>query len=112
MSTPSRGKLKTTAELIRRGGVILKEPCQKCGGIQIRYRGKNFCSSHDDLSVALAAEDISFDMVVSTLKDLLLLKVKETTDILKDEKDLGRQDQLVSLLSKYVDLMQKIPEKR
>ena len=104
--------MKLTAELVKRGGVILKEPCRTCGGIQIRYRGKNYCSNHDDLSVALAAEEVSLDMVVSTLKDLALLKVKETTEILKDEKDMGKQDQLVSLLSKYMDLIQKISEKR
>lgn len=104
--------MKLTAELVKRGGIILKEPCQTCGGIQIRYRGKNYCSSHDDLSIALAAEEVSLDVVASTLSDLLVLKVKETTAILKDEKDIGKQDQLVALLSKYVDLMQKIAEKR
>ncbi len=104
--------MKISAELIRRGGVILKEPCQKCGGIQIRYRGKSYCSSHDDLSIALAAEDISLDTVVSAARDLILLKMRETTELLKGEKDLDRQDRLVSLLTKYVDLMQKIPEKR
>jgi UPF0148 protein len=104
--------MKLTAELVKRGGIILKEPCQTCGGIQIRYRGKDFCSSHDDLSIALKAEEVSPDLVTSTLRDLLVLKVKETTAMLKDEKEIGKQDQLVALLSKYVDLLQKTMEKR
>ncbi len=112
MSKSSKEKMGLTAELVKRGGVILKEPCQKDGGIQIRYRGKTYCSTHDDLSIALTAEEVSLDAVASALRDLVLLKVKETTEMLKDEKDLSKQDQLVSLLSKYVDLMQKIAEKR
>ncbi len=112
MSRSSKEKMALTAELVKRGGVILKEPCQKDGGIQIRYRGKIYCSTHDDLSIALTAEEVSLDVVASTLRDLVLLKVKETTEMLKDEKDVSKQDQLVSLLSKYVDLMQKIAEKR
>ncbi len=112
MSRPSKDKMRLTAELIRHGGTILKESCPTCGGIQIRYRGKNYCTSHDDLTVAFGAEEISFDAISSATRDLVVTKIKEITEALKNEKDLGKQDQLVSLLAKYVDLVQKIPEKK
>jgi uncharacterized Zn finger protein (UPF0148 family) len=106
-----RGRMKSTVELVRRGGVILKEPCPTCGGIQVKYHGKNYCSNHDDLTAALAAQELNLDVVLSGLRGLVLAKVKDTSDALGQEKDFERQERLVSLLTKYVDLLQKLPEK-
>jgi UPF0148 protein len=102
------GKTQLTVELMRRGAVMLKEPCPTCNGVQLRYKGKVYCSNHDDLSVALQAKEMSFPDVADDLRNLLLTKLRELMSLLEGEKDLAKLDQLVSLMTRYVELVQKL----
>ena len=56
----SREKMQLTVELMRRGAVMLKEPCPTCNGVQVRYKGKVYCTSHDDLEAVLSAREITY----------------------------------------------------
>jgi UPF0148 protein len=107
----SKEKMKTTVELVRKGATILSEPCPTCGGVQVRYHGKTYCTSHEDLSRVLLEQDVSYDAVVAGLRQLLLSKIAESTNLLEKEKDKAAQDELVTLLTKYFDLLQKLPQK-
>jgi UPF0148 protein len=101
-------KTKTTVELMRRGAVMIKEPCPVCNGVQLRYKGRVYCTNHDDLSVALQAKEILFPDVSEDLKNLLLVKLKESMSLLENERDSEKLDRLVSLMSKYVELLRKL----
>lgn len=107
MSTTA-AKTKTTVELMRRGAVMIKEPCSVCNGVQLRYKGRVYCTNHDDLSVALQAKEILFPDVSEDLKNLLLVKLKESMSLLENEKDSEKLDRLVSLMTKYVELLRKL----
>ena len=107
MSTAA-AKTKTTVELMRRGAVMIKEPCPVCNGVQLRYKGRVYCTNHDDLSVALQAKEILFPDVSEDLKNLLLVKLKESMSLLENERDSEKLDRLVSLMSKYVELLRKL----
>ena len=111
MSGTGKGKMKLAAELVRKGGTILGEPCQQCGGIQVRYRGKVYCTGHEDLSEVLKEEEVSFDTVVARTKEVLVAKLNEASALLEGEKDPATQDRLVSLMGKYYDLLEKLPKK-
>ena len=102
--------MKLTVDLVRKGATILGEPCQTCGGVQIRYHGKTFCTSHDDLSAVQMEQDVSYDSVVASLRQLLLSKLAESARLLEKEDDGAKQDALVSLMTKYFDLLQKLPK--
>jgi UPF0148 protein len=102
------GKTQLTVELMRRGAVMLKEPCPTCNGVQLRYKGKVYCSNHDDLSIALQAKEMSFPDVADDLRNLLLTKLRELMSLLEGEKDLAKLDQLVSLMTGYVELVRKL----
>jgi len=104
--------MQLTVEIVKRGGTVLRDPCPTCGGVQVRYHGKVVCTNHDDLSGVLSGEDITYDSVASSLRSLLLLKMKDAMDSLEKERDVTRQDQIVSLLARYVELLQKLPERR
>ena len=107
MSTTA-AKTKTTVELMRKGAVMMKEPCPVCNGVQLRYKGRVYCTNHDDLSVALQAREILFPDVAEDLKNLLLVKLKESMSLLENEKDSEKLDRLVSLMTKYVELLRKL----
>lgn len=102
--------MKITAELIRRGAVMLKEACPICSGIQIRYRGKTYCTNHEDLTSLLTGEEITYSSVTDSLRELLVGKLKESIDSLQNEKDLQKQDAIVSLIGKYIELINKLPQ--
>jgi len=111
MSGGSKDKMKLAAELVSRGATMLAEPCPKDGGVQVRYRGKVYCASHDDLSSITVAAVVSYDAVVAQLREVLLTRLNETTVALSTERDAIKQDQLVSLAAKYFELLQRLPQK-
>lgn len=110
MSGTPKERMRLAAELVSRGATMLAEACPRDGGIQVRYRGKVYCTTHDDLSSISVAAAVSLEGVVAQLRDALLAKLNETTMALGTEKDAARQDQLVSLAAKYFELLQKLPK--
>lgn len=111
MSAAPRDRMKVAAELVSRGATMLAEPCPKDGGIQVRYRGKVYCATHDDLSTITTSSPMSFDTVTAQMRDVLLTKLSEATAALGAEKDPLKQEQLVTLAAKYFELLQKLPLK-
>ena len=111
LSGASRDKMKLAANLVSRGATMLAEPCPEDGGIQVRYRGKVYCTSHDDLSAITKAAAVSYDTVIAQMREVLLARLNETTAALGAERDPSKQDQLVSLAAKYFELLQKLPRK-
>lgn len=103
--------MKQAAELVSRGGTMLSEPCPKCGGIQVRYHGKVYCTSHEDISSVTLSQVASYDTVVAQMREVLLARLNEAAEAFGSEKDTVRQDQLVSLMTKCYELLQKLPEK-
>ena len=100
--------MQLTVELMRRGAVMLKEPCPLDNGVQMRYKGKVYCTTHDDLETALSAKEITFGDVAVSVREMLLLKLKEGMSLLENEKDPVKQEQIVSLMTKCVDLLNKL----
>jgi hypothetical protein len=84
------------------------EPCQVCNGVQLRYKGRVYCTSHDDLMVALQAKEILFPDVAEDLKNMLLVKLKESMSLLEGERDADKLDRLVVLMTKYVELLRRL----
>lgn len=106
LGSPEKNRL--TVELMRRGAAMMKEPCPTCNGVQLRYKGRVYCTSHDNLQEALLAKELSFADVAESLRNVLLVKVKDLMVALEDEKEPSRCDQMVSLLTKYVELLRKL----
>jgi UPF0148 protein len=111
LSGTSRDRMKLASELVSKGATMLAEPCPKDGGIQVRYRGKVYCTSHDDLSSIATSAVVSYDTVVAQTREVLLARLSEVTLALGTERDRAKQEQLVSLAAKYFDLLQKLPQK-
>jgi len=111
LSKAPKDKMQLAAELVSKGATMLAEPCPQDGGVQVRYHGKVYCTSHDDLSTIAASTAVSYDTVVAQMREVLLARLNETTAALGTERDPGKQDQLVSLAAKYFELLQKLPQK-
>lgn len=103
--------MKLAAELVSKGASMLAEPCPLDGGIQVRYRGKIYCTIHDDLSSISKTITVSFDTVVAQMREVLLARLNETATALGTEKDVDKQEKLVSVMTKCFELLQKLPVK-
>jgi UPF0148 protein len=112
MSGADRNKMKLAVELVRKGATMLGEPCAKCGGIKVSYHGRVYCTGHEDLSSVVAVETVSMDTVFAGMREVLLSKLNEIASSLGQEKDIPRQEQLVSLMTKYYDLLEKLPQRQ
>lgn len=41
---------KVIAEALKRGGTLLSEPCPRCGGLMVKYKGRTFCPICDNIT--------------------------------------------------------------
>ncbi len=112
MSMADKDKMKVAVELVRKGATMLGEPCAKCGGIKVSYHGKVYCTGHEDLSSVVAAETVSMDTVLAGVKEVILSKLNEAASSLGQESDRVKQEQLVSLMTKYYDLLEKLSQRQ
>ncbi len=112
MSGASKNRMKLAVELVRKGATMLGEPCAKCGGVKVSYHGRVDCTGHEDLSSVVAAETVSMDTVLMGLKEVLLSKLNEAASSLGQEKDSTKQEQLVSLMTRYYDLLEKLSQRQ
>ena len=103
--------MRLAAELVSKGATMLSEPCPQCGGIQVRYRGKVYCTNHEDLRSVATAEPMNLETVTAKMREVLLARLNESAALLGDEKDLARQEEIVSLMSACFELLQKLPQK-
>ena len=110
MSKGNKDGTKLAAELVSKGATMLSEPCPQCGGIQLRYHGRVFCASHDDLTSVARLDAASVETVVAVMREVLLSKLGEAAAALEGEADWEKQDRLVSLMTKYFDLLQRFPK--
>ena len=96
-------------DLLRRGATLLKEPCEKCGGLQFLYRGKTSCVNCDDLSDTSSPKIVTKDPEnVGPLSSLVKVKLERASLLLKTEEDLDRQIKLSDLILKYIEILGKV----
>lgn len=98
------------AELVRKGGAILNEPCPNCGGLQLKYKGRNICINCGDLSSIEKAGAISVSDAILDVHDLAVRKIGEAVGQLSGESDTQRQKDLAELLLKYLELLDRTSE--
>ena len=103
---PKQG-FDTAVDLLRKGATLLKEPCPKCGGVQVRYKERTFCVNCGNILEAVKIKTPPIADVILRTRDSVLMKLQETSNILKDEKDTLKQTELATLILKYLEIIEK-----
>lgn len=107
MAAVSRKQLAAASEMLRKGATLLREPCPKCGGVQIKYRDEIscvVCGLMKDRGLSLSKSEGGS----SPIKEILEAKALEVAFMLKEERLVERQRDLLDLLSKYIELLHKL----
>jgi uncharacterized Zn finger protein (UPF0148 family) len=122
--------MAATADLIRHGASLLQEPCPRCGAVQIKFRGRTYCTREDDLNALISGEPPGQEKVPSpkqsktelgqissqttpspsetALRKMLEEKLERVTKQLDSTSDVDEQSRLLDLISKYLETLQKL----
>ncbi len=96
--------VKGAAEMLRRGGTLVKDACIRCNGVQVRYQGRLICINCGNERVLDEGKGVS----LSNLEGIIVEKVNEISSTLRSESDITRQIDMAKLLIYYLDILAKI----
>jgi len=111
LTEAEKRKIGVVADMLRRGGVMLKDSCPRCGGILVRYRDQTLCVECDSLDELRAAKLMQPGVAVQRLRSLMEAKIDEVAKRLSGERDVERQIQIATLLLKYIEILDKVAER-
>lgn len=101
---------KLIVELIRRGATLLKEPCTKCGGLMVKYKGKNICPaclkarSIKEIEEEFIPKEGLESIIVETIEKRVLELIKNLKNISSAEQE----KEIVELIFLYYQLLNEI----
>ena len=112
-----------TAEIIRHGASILQEACPRCGSVQIKYKGRVYCTNEDDLESLLNPVTLretptpqkveeqksapAHSQATDALRKMLEEKLSNLSKQLDSTTDLDEQARILDLMSKYLETLEK-----
>jgi UPF0148 protein len=129
-----RRKITNSADLIRRGATLMREPCPRCGGVQIRFKDRVYCMNEDDIDSILASpvhgqvqQKAKSDPIVQPVTDQPILpasvqpksenaqlkatleeKLAVISKQLETSQDFEQQAKLLDLISRYLETLEKL----
>ena len=110
-------RIKTGASLLANGGTLTSEPCQKCGGVQVRLGEKITCiNCGNEVNIARTQPKAELDKADPARRSTLLTsaaslieeKVALIASEVRVENDISMQGQKAELLEKYLGILEKI----
>jgi uncharacterized Zn finger protein (UPF0148 family) len=133
-----RNNIKSAAELLLKGGTLLSSSCAKCGGVQVRYKEETVCVScgrkikemsnetqqveeeqqQQQQQHSIQDSNLSKESKVPTIFDAHITNISYTKIIidkinflittLENENDILIQDIKLDLISKYLEVIDKL----
>jgi uncharacterized Zn finger protein (UPF0148 family) len=115
--------MAATAELMIKGAALLREACPRCGGVQIKFQGRTYCTAQDDLEKALLGDSSKEETQPGkteakapgpttgqhdSLASMLEKKLSLASEQLEQTTDVEEQAKLLDLISKYVETLGKL----
>ncbi|MEM0117122.1 MAG: Sjogren's syndrome/scleroderma autoantigen 1 family protein [Conexivisphaerales archaeon] len=104
---------KLVVEFMKRGATLLKEPCPKCGGIMLRYRGVEFCPVDSGITSVQQLEEQTkpaadvYEEMLGVVNDKLgQLKLQ-----LKDCNDLNQLSVILDDIKKLLEISSLLKSK-
>ena len=133
-----RNNIKGAADLLLKGGTLLSTSCAKCGGVQVRYKEETVCVScgrkikeanngtqqtkveelhhHNQHSIQdsnlsnVSKNPTVFDSSISktTNTKIIIEKINFLISTLENENDILIQNTKLDLISKYLEVIDKL----
>jgi uncharacterized Zn finger protein (UPF0148 family) len=114
--------IKNAAALLLKGGSLLREPCGKCGGLQVKFKEKTTCVNcgnkqgtpkssfpiPSDNEYVTPGKSRDFELELEESEHIIKNKILMLTRELKDENELEIQKQKVDLIEGYFRILEMI----
>ncbi len=100
---------KLIAEIMRRGGTLLAEPCPKCGGLMVKYKGKTFCPKCDNITSIEQLESTGKSNEIDIIQQQIIRKINDL--LASKESDLFVSKSLLYYSKTLVELKKLSGEK-
>jgi uncharacterized Zn finger protein (UPF0148 family) len=109
-------RIKTGASLLASGGTLTSEPCQKCGGVQVRLGEKITCiNCGNEVNTVHAQPKAERDeeapvrrsALLTSVVSLIEEKVALIASEIRVENDISMQRQKAELLETYLAILEK-----
>ena len=117
--------IKNAAALLLKGGSLIREPCGKCGGVQVRFKENIICvNCRNKQSISRYSESnriqkerhptvsnservqIELGPVRFIIQDKILALASE----IRDEADLAIQKQKADMMYTYLEILSKLDQ--
>jgi uncharacterized Zn finger protein (UPF0148 family) len=114
--------IKKAASFLMKGGTLIGEPCNKCGGAQVKFKEKIYCINCGKEQNIKDDKDTKSTESSGTREDILISKktylksadniIEEKifflTEQIKDENDIEIQRQKANLVDLYLRILEQI----
>jgi uncharacterized Zn finger protein (UPF0148 family) len=117
-------RIRSAASLLLKGGTLMKEPCARCGGVQVQFADKAACincgneervtrekkieDAEGEGKIAVAhppaIETANLALAASIIEEKITILAKE----IRIESDSFVQKQKLDLLESYLTILEKI----
>lgn len=94
--------IASAAELIRKGGTLLADPCEVCKGIQIKFKDGILCIN--------CGKKIEKIVEKTEPKEVIKRKINECISLLNGEDDINKQLDITKLIISYITILDKIKD--
>jgi uncharacterized Zn finger protein (UPF0148 family) len=106
-------RIKSAASLLLKGGTLVSDPCEKCGGVQVKFADKVTCINcgyearpHEES--APAAEAKTQPANLESAAAVIEAKISSVTSELAGERDISVQKQKSELIEAYLRILEKM----
>ncbi|MEM4275056.1 MAG: Sjogren's syndrome/scleroderma autoantigen 1 family protein [Candidatus Nitrosocaldaceae archaeon] len=96
--------IASAAELIRKGGTLLADPCEVCKGVQIKFKDGILCIN--------CGKKTETEKIVEKTepKEVIKRKINECILHLNGEDDINKQLDITKLIISYITILDKIKD--
>jgi uncharacterized Zn finger protein (UPF0148 family) len=106
--------MTAAAELLRKGGTLVTEACNACGGVQVKYSGRIVCvncGKEQEIKLETKPETKTASLeIVSELRNTVMAKINDLLPVLKSETDMEKLSEITKLIVRYLEILEKTPK--
>ncbi len=125
----SKDSLKKGADYILKGGTLLKDPCQVCNGLLVKFKGNTICincqekqnfetdkienqsdlAKYDQNSVnSKKIVKTKYQDLLNQIEETIIEKLKKNNELIKIENDMSKQIDYLKTLRLYLKTLKEI----
>jgi uncharacterized Zn finger protein (UPF0148 family) len=116
MSSDTSANLKTAASLLIKGGTLTGEPCEKCGGVMIRFGEKSTCINCGVEKIKPGAQHPTSESPkqgaassdLGACVEIIEQKIVGLASDIAAENDIAIQRQKADLMESYLRILEKL----